>query len=209
MNSRHVLIAGALVAFFVSSLVYGQAKPPVEGGGGSFDGGVIYSSFVQAGGIDAGFVKGSTASFASGITMSTGNYFEYASGRWMRANGTSIEVGDTGTLLNLTGVGLSLTTATASITVPYTTSVASPGAAIINKMAGKSAVASGAASVVITSSVVASTSIVILTPLEAANAADKCEGYYVTPGAGSFTVTCPGGNTAADWDFQWLVIKTG
>ncbi len=86
----------------------------------------------------------------------------------------------------------------------YTDSTASPGNATINKPAGKSAVASGATSVVITNSVVAATDIVHITPMDIDTAIAKWK--YATA-AGSFTVTVDAA-AAADWKFSWQVVKT-
>lgn len=89
-----------------------------------------------------------------------------------------------------------------NLTLDTTDSTASPGAATINKPTGKSSVANGAASVVITNSLVTTASSVSLTPM---GYTANCEGVYVTVAAGSFTVTCPGGNAAADFPFSWWV----
>lgn len=93
------------------------------------------------------------------------------------------------------------------IRLESTNSTASPGAATINKPSGRSAIASGASSVVITNAGVAATSLPILTPLSANNSATTCLGYYVSNvAAGSFTVTCPAGNVSATWSFVWVIF---
>ncbi len=89
----------------------------------------------------------------------------------------------------------------------YTTSVAAPGAATINKTCGKSAVAAGAASVVITNSEARTAAdIVMITPN--ASSVTDCNGWFVTPGTGAFTLTCPAGVTVAAWAFSWCVNQT-
>lgn len=92
---------------------------------------------------------------------------------------------------------------TRAIFYPYTDSSGTPGAATINKGSGRSAIASLAAAVTITNSVVTATSIVLIAPedLDATLLT-----YKVVPAAGSFVVT---GNAAAtlDWKFRWAVFK--
>jgi hypothetical protein len=86
-----------------------------------------------------------------------------------------------------------------------TDSTGSPGAATIDKPCGRSAVAAGAASVVITNSTVAATSNVQVTPLS--SSAVDCAGWYVSAvGAGSFTLTCPAGNVVGNWSFMWCAF---
>jgi hypothetical protein len=86
----------------------------------------------------------------------------------------------------------------------YTDSTGSPGNATIDKPSGKSAVASGASTCVVTNSTCKSTSNVIITPLSSLSACGITE-YYVTPADGSFTVTVDA--ASADWSFCWLVIN--
>lgn len=83
-------------------------------------------------------------------------------------------------------------TADGGLTIEYTDSSGAPGAATINKPAGKVAIALGAASVVVTNSFVTSDSIV----LAVVQTADATLTFIksVVPGAGSFTIT---GNAAA------------
>lgn len=95
-----------------------------------------------------------------------------------------------------------------NVVLQSTDSTASAGAATINKPCGRSAVANGAASVVITNSTVAATSNIQVTPLSASvTGVSGCPGWYVsTVGAGSFTLTCPEGAVAADWSFMWCAF---
>lgn len=83
-------------------------------------------------------------------------------------------------------------------------STASPGAATINKAAGKSAIASGATSAVVTNSTVTANSIVMLTPLDID--ATNCPAWSAVPAAGSFTATCSG-TLGATWKFSWMVVN--
>lgn len=86
-----------------------------------------------------------------------------------------------------------------------TDSTAAPGAATINKLAGKSALAAvtGAAGIDITNSLVAVGDHIHLTPIDIDVTAVT---YKAVAGAGKFTVTT-GANTTAIWKFQWLVVK--
>ena len=81
-----------------------------------------------------------------------------------------------------------------------------PGAATINRAAGKSAIALGASSVVITNSLVTATSLIFVTPQGATAADATLTSWRVNPGAGSFTVTGNANATAA-WPFSWMVIN--
>lgn len=75
-----------------------------------------------------------------------------------------------------------------------TNSSASPGTATINKPIGKAAIAIGAASVVITNSLVTANSVVLITP----HARDAtCKELIAVPTAGSFTVSGSAVATAA------------
>lgn len=82
-----------------------------------------------------------------------------------------------------------------------TNSTASPGAATIDKPIGKSAVAAGAASVVITNALVSASSHVMITQ----HARDAtCKELIAVPASGSFTVSGTGAATA-DLPFSWEV----
>lgn len=82
-----------------------------------------------------------------------------------------------------------------------TDSTGTPGAATINKPTGKSSIAIGAASVVITNSLVSTASRVIITP----HARDTtCKELIAVPAAGSFTVSGTANATAA-LPFSWQV----
>ena len=82
-----------------------------------------------------------------------------------------------------------------------TDTTGTPGAATINKPAGKSAIAAGASSVVITNSLVSASSRVMITP----HARDAtCKELIATPAAGSFTVSGSASATAA-LAFSWEV----
>lgn len=85
----------------------------------------------------------------------------------------------------------------------YTDSTGTPGAATINKPAGKSAIAALATTVVVTNSVVAAADIIQLTPLDIDATATN---WKAVPAAGSFTVTVNAAATAT-WKFSWYVIK--
>lgn len=86
-----------------------------------------------------------------------------------------------------------------------TDSTASPGAATIHKPIGKSAIAVGASSVVITNSLVTAASHVIITP----HARDAtCKEVIAVPGAGTITVSGTANATAAlpfSWELKGLL----
>jgi hypothetical protein len=82
-----------------------------------------------------------------------------------------------------------------------TDSTGAPGAATINKPTGKSAIAVGASSVVITNSLVTANSVVLFSP----HARDAtCKELVVVAAAGSFTVSGSANATAA-LPFSWEV----
>jgi hypothetical protein len=97
---------------------------------------------------------------------------------------------------------------TAAISMPSTDSTGTPGAATVDKSQGKSSIASGASAVTITNSLVATTSNVLITPMDADTAIVK---YKCVPGTGSFVVTGYNAagvaqNAAANWRFMWFVF---
>ncbi|MBL8909870.1 MAG: hypothetical protein JNM17_04110 [Archangium sp.] len=82
-----------------------------------------------------------------------------------------------------------------------TDSTGSPGAATINKPIGKSSIAAGASSVVITNSLVAAGSVVVITP----HARDAtCKELIAVAAGGSFTVS-GSANATANLPFSWEV----
>ena len=108
--------------------------------------------------------------------------------------GTLIEFNPSGSALaKISGLG--------QLDQSGTDSSGSPGAAVINKPTGKSAIAIAAASVVITNSICAATSRVMITP-QSRDA--TCKELIAVPGAGSFTVSGSAVATAAVV-FSWEV----
>lgn len=81
----------------------------------------------------------------------------------------------------------------------------SPGAATLNYAAGKSAVAQGASSVVITTPFVSADDLVIISPLDIDA---TLVSWKVAAAAGSFTLTGNANATAA-WKFGWHIVKRG
>jgi len=111
------------------------------------------------------------------------------------SNITFSETGTFGTILKLGSTGL--------VTFAGTDSSGTPGAATINKPVGKSAIAAGASSVVITNSLVVAGSVVLIT----AHARDAtCLDLIAVPTAGSFTVSGSAAATAT-LPFSWQVIR--
>jgi len=91
-----------------------------------------------------------------------------------------------------------------------TDSTGTPGAATINKPAGKSAIAASASAVVITNSLVSSTSLIFLTLIDA----DATCPILVVSSTGSGTFTVTGKSTAgvttactATTKFNWMVVN--
>lgn len=83
-----------------------------------------------------------------------------------------------------------------------TDSSGSPGAATISKPGGRSAIASGATSVVITNTLVAATSHVFIAP-QGRDA--TCLVPIAVPAAGSFTVSTTGAACTGNLIFDWFV----
>lgn len=156
--------------------------------------------------VDGTCIGNGTGTNCDGVTSAATYGFYNCVGCTITSDGSNISFGSGGTFAQ-TLYALNIGVTTGAFYMYITDSTASPGAAIINKECGKSAVASGASSVVITNSKhVATTGFPLITPLsDTAN----CRGAYATPGNGSFTVTCPGGNAGANWSFAWCVINKG
>ena len=95
-------------------------------------------------------------------------------------------------------------TASGRIDQSGTDSSGTPGAAIINKPTGKSAIAATASSVVITNSLVTASSRINITPMENGTSNAEFRNFKVTPAAGNFTVTLNSAVTVA-WPFAWDV----
>jgi hypothetical protein len=90
------------------------------------------------------------------------------------------------------------------INVPYTDSSGTPGAATIDKISGRSAIALGAATVTITNATVVATSRVFISPRQ--RDATGLLPQVTTVGAGSFIVTTTAACTAA-LTFDWWVVN--
>lgn len=90
-----------------------------------------------------------------------------------------------------------------AITADASDESGTPGAATINKAAGKAAIAIGAAAVTITNSLVSASSIVLVTAIDQDAGAVN---LTAEPAAGSFTVTAAGVAVAAT-KFSFLVIN--
>ncbi len=91
-----------------------------------------------------------------------------------------------------------------STRIAATDSTGTPGAATINKSAGRSAIAAGASSVVITSSQVVASSLVFISPL--ARDATGLLPTVTTTTSGSFTVSTTATCTSA-LSFNWFVVN--
>lgn len=109
-------------------------------------------------------------------------------------------------VLNVAAAGqISVDITSGNVQTDYTDTSGTPGAATINKASGRAAIAIGAASVVITNSLVTAASRV-LTQMEGAIDATLTGPLNVTLAAGSFTVTGNANATAAK-KFSFLVVN--
>jgi hypothetical protein len=84
-------------------------------------------------------------------------------------------------------------------------STGSPGAATINAVCGKSAIASTAASMVLTNSEITSSSLITTTPMQSDT---TCFTISAAPGSGSATMKCQGSAVAtATTKFVWCLVN--
>lgn len=147
--------------------------------------------FVSGAGIySGGFVAGDISFLIGG-----GSRFYFSTDKFSSAANDAYDLGATLTRFNEVYLG------TGGIVIDYTDSTGSPGAATINKASGSSAIASGAASAVITNNKAATTSRVFITNTNS----NACTGapWIVTKAAGSFTVTAPTNCTVSAATFDW------
>lgn len=96
MTRNRMAVAACLVLAFGSQIVFGQAKPPASSGAASdfyLDGGVILSTHVRAGGVDAGFVA-ATSITATG-TVRGGRFDNGATSAGVRFSGSDTYVAAT------------------------------------------------------------------------------------------------------------------
>lgn len=90
------------------------------------------------------------------------------------------------------------------LTMAYTDSTASPGSATINKATGRSAIASGQTTCVITNAFCQAASVVMVTPEDGLDTVVWCK---CVPTDGSFTVTVKT-DPGATWKFRWVVFNS-
>lgn len=119
--------------------------------------------------------------------------------------GGSHQFGDVSgtTMTRISSDGLHLEAAPLALWLQYTDSTGTPGSATINKSSGRSAIASGQTTCVVTNNLCTATSLVMIAPEDGLN---TTVWYTVVPTAGSFTVTVkvdPG----ATWKFRWILCK--
>ena len=151
---------------------------------------------MRSGGTGLGIFRGSSASSgwiavddSQGVTARYGNFQVFH-------NGGSWSLFDHAVL----GTVFSVAT-TGAVGFKGTDSTGTPGAATINRPLGKSSIAIGASSVVITNSLVTTASHIVITP----HARDTtCKELIVVAAAGSFTVSGTASATAA-LPFSWEV----
>lgn len=150
----------------------------------------------RAGALTFGLFRGASASlgFVS-VDDSVGAQMRFGAIRWVLDNG-SATLTDTAVLGNLVRFEQNGRQSHLG-----TDSTGTPGAATINRPTGKSAIAAGASSVVITNSLVTSASRVLITQ----HARDAtCKELIAVPAAGSFTVSGTANATAA-LPFSWEI----
>jgi hypothetical protein len=143
-----------------------------------------------------GKIRGASASLGFvAVDDSLGAHMQFGALRWVvdSANATLTDTAVVGNIIRFGSNG--------AMSQRGTDSTGTPGAATINKPTGKSAIAVGASSVVITNSLVSATSRVLITP----HARDAtCKELIAVPAAGSFTVSGTANATAA-LPFSWQV----
>lgn len=102
------------------------------------------------------------------------------------------------------GTGGLSTGAGSSVVLPYTDNSGTPGATTINTPSGRAAIATGAASCAVTSSIVTATSKVLVN-LEGTDATLTTL-LHTIPGSGSFTVT-GNANATGNTKFSFVVFN--
>lgn len=151
---------------------------------------------LRAAGLGLGLYRGSSASLGFlSVDDSFGSrmVFNAMEVRTDSSNVTILNNVTVGTLWRVSSMG--------AVDLWGTDSTGTPGAATINKASGKSAIAAGASSVVITNSLVTAASRVLITP----HARDAtCKELIAVPALGSFTVSGTANATAA-LPFSWEV----
>lgn len=129
------------------------------------------------------------------VDDSLGAQMQFGTVRWV-VDSSNVTLTDTATFGNVFRVGLQ-----GLVSQRGTDSTGTPGAATIDRPTGKSAIAAGASSVVITNSLVTAASRVLITP----HARDAtCKELIAVPAAGSFTVSGTA-NATATLPFSWEV----
>lgn len=117
------------------------------------------------------------------------------------SNSSTVSVG----VVNSSNTLVFSASSTGKIFQVATDSTGTPGAATINQAAGRSSIAAGAASVVITNSLVTAPSLVFISPT-VRDATCLLPAVTTTTG-GSFTVSTTGTNCTAALSFNWHVIN--
>lgn len=174
---------------FLSSLTTGFYR--LAAGIVGFASAGVYSLEFQSAGVIAGGVSKLTLTTAAGVALAYG-----ANTTYLLIDSVNLTIGGSGAGLVQRWAGT-----TGLISVRGTDSSGTPGAATIDKPSGKSAIALGAASVVITNALVTAASCVHITP-QTRDA--TCVELIAVPGAGSFTVSGAAAATA-DLVFSWHV----
>lgn len=189
-----------LITLLISFTAFGQSQPLSTGGVGSasltanqtFLGTNTFSASLVTGGLTSSVASGQNAiALTNGQRISLGSQILYS---------------EASRLVTLGGLYVgSGTLQYGTLSCGYTDSSGTPGAATINNGSGKSAIAAGASSVVITNSQVTANDIPLIIPMS--SSVVDCAGWYISNvTTGSFTITCPAGNTVGAWSFAWAVL---
>lgn len=157
----------------------------------------LISSAVASGSNAMAVLAGARVNFATGDASA---YLSRTSANTLSAAGNFASAGD----LSVGTGGSGDLTVGRNWFVPFTDSSGTPGAATIDKVSGRSAIASGAASVVITNVWATVNSRIFISPL--VRDATGLLPIVSTHGAGSFTVSTTAVCTA-NLSFDWVVIN--
>lgn len=182
----------------------GGVSPVLLSGDQTVAGNKTFSSKVIAGGTQTTGGIGGTFAPAFGIHFPDSDNTIYH--RTGSNNGGAHWFQDLGGTLwaRIENTGLHLEdTAGLAITEQFTDSSGSPGDATINKPLGRSAIASGHTTCVVTNSLCTANSVVNVTPEDGLN---TTVWYTCVPTSGSFTVTVKT-DPGATWKFRWSLIK--
>lgn len=148
-----------------------------------------------------GLYSGGFAANDFSIFTGGGTRWGWGNGNFLAGSNNAYDIGSTAIRFQRIWLG------TLGVNLDFTDSTASPGAATINKSSGSSAMASGAGTVMITSSTAAAASRIFVQPTEVDAGCTQAP-WIVTKAAGSFTVSTADATTCiAATNFDWFIIQ--